>query len=300
MSLTFTPKILRYANLYFFIQNLSEWHVSTRKKHNEVWWAELSFSPEADLCIQEFKKIHEKYPFGDNYLGRPFFLYDDPWTQIEILVGKEIASNIKNIFATLEPYFDIIYTKDEPQLQEWAEIIKNPEFANKAFDLNKLLANFYGSRQYNEPCTIFLLLSTEGKNGGTAGTINNNAITLEVSRISTKSEKLEINILWHELIHLYFRNFVFYPLLKEYTNSNWKIMSQVDELVASALLPNGLLSQHALTTVADIETNRKFNARIDSNEIVQVQKLIYPYLQQEKPIDIKLAQELCAICNYKK
>ena len=55
MSLIFIPKILRYANLYFFIQNLSEWHLSNRKKHNKEWREELSFSAEVSSCIKEFK-----------------------------------------------------------------------------------------------------------------------------------------------------------------------------------------------------------------------------------------------------
>jgi len=295
MSLTFTPKILRYANLYFFIQNLSEWHISTRRKHNEVWREELPFSAEANFCIQEFKKIHEQYPFGSNYLGRPFFLHDNPWPTVELLVGNNNAVKVKDIFATLEPYFNIIYVKDKPALQEWATTITSPEFVSNSSYLNKTLASFYGCQAYNEHCTIYLLLSTEKKNGGTAGTISNHAVTLEVSRTPIKSEKHIINILWHELIHLHFRNYILYPLLKECVDSNWEVMGKVDELIASSLLPNGLLAQHTLTTIDELGTNGKFNTRIDSSEIIQVQKLIYPYLQQKKTIDIKLIQELCAI-----
>src|SRR3989344_4379180 len=277
MSLTFTPKILRYANLYFFIQNLSEWHISTRRKHNEVWREELPFSAEANFCIQEFKKIHEQYPFGSNYLGRPFFLHDNPWPTVELLVGNNNAVKVKDIFATLEPYFNIIYVKDKPALQEWATTITSPEFVSNSSYLNKTLASFYGCQAYNEHCTIYLLLSTEKKNGGTAGTISNHAVTLEVSRTPIKSEKHIINILWHELIHLHFRNYILYPLLKECVDSNWEVMGKVDELIASSLLPNGLLAQHTLTTIDELGTNGKFNTRIDSSEIIQVQKLIYPY-----------------------
>jgi len=97
-SLKFTPKISRQTNLYFFVQNLSEWHVSTRKKHNEAWRYELSFSTEINDYLKEFKKIHEKYPFGDNYLGRPFFLYDDPWSAVKSIVGEESMLKIQKIF----------------------------------------------------------------------------------------------------------------------------------------------------------------------------------------------------------
>jgi hypothetical protein len=296
MSLKFTPKILRYSNLYFFIQNLSEWHFSNRKKYNEVWRNELSFSTEADLCIKEFKKIHEQYSFGDKYLGRPFFIYDDPWPAIEILVGKDNYIKIKNIFSTLEPYFNTLYIKDEITLKKWSKIIANPAFIEKASYLNKTLADFYGCSIYNENCTVYLLLSTKEKNGGTAGTISSHAITLELSRTSIRLEQQVINILWHELIHLYFRKNTLYPLLKEYTNNNMKTMSKVDELIASALLPNGLLGQNRLNNIDESRTPESFNSRIASSKIKDVQKLIYPYLQQKKTIDDKLIKELCAIC----
>ena len=177
MPLTFKPEVIRYANLYFFIQNLSEWHFSNRKTHNEVWRAALSFSPEAEDCLRSFRKIHQRYPFGDKYLGRPFFLYKDPWPAVELLTG-EGSAEIKNIFTTLELYFDTIYLTDETKLKQWAEVISKLEFASNASYINNTLASFYGCTPYNEDCTVYLLLSTEKRNGGTAGTISSNAVTL--------------------------------------------------------------------------------------------------------------------------
>lgn len=297
MSLTFTPKILRYANLYFFIQNLSEWHFSNRKKHNEEWRKELLFSPEADSRIQAFRKIHKKYSFGDKYLGRPFFLNDDPWPSLKDLVDEDEYLNIRNIFATLEPYFNTLYEKDEIALKKWATIITDPIFIKKSSYLNEALANFYGCNLYNENCAIYLLLSTKEKNGGTAGTINDYSVTLELSRTPVELERQVLNILWHELIHLYFRNFTLYPFLEKYTNSNLKIMKKVDELIASALLPNGLLKEYTLTTVDKSKTPESFNTRIVSNKIIQVQKLIYPYLKQKKAMDTKLIQEITSVLS---
>lgn len=299
MSLTFTPKILRYANLYFFIQNLSEWHLSNRKKHNEEWRKKLLFSDEVNFCLQEFKNIHKQYPFGDKYLGYPFFLNDDPWPSIETLVGKDNSVKIKDIFTTLEPYFNTFYEKDEIMLKKWATIIAEPVFKEKASYLNNTLANFYGCPPYNEHCTIYLLLSTKEKNGGTAGTIDNHSVTLELSRTSLELEKHALNILWHELIHLYFRNHTLYPFLEKYTNNNLEIMKKIDELVASSLLPNGLLKQHTLAAIDESRISKSFNTRIVSNNIINIQKLIYPYLKEKKVIDVKLIKELYLLCNKK-
>jgi len=296
MLLTFTPKIIRYANLYFFIQNLSEWHFSNRKDHNKTWHNELHFSAEAESRLDEFKKIHQQYPFGDKYLGRPFFLHKDPWPAVKLLVGKDDSAKIKNIFAILEPYFDTIYMKDEVALKKWEMIIAKPEFVTSASYINNTLASFYGCAPYNENCLIYLLLSTEKRRGGTAGTISNNAITLELSRTPMELEKHMSNVLWHELIHLYFRDFVFYPLLEKCTDGNREMMGKIDELVASSLLPNGLLKQNSLAPVEESRTHGYFNARINAEKkIINVQKLIYPYLQQKEMVDINLAQELCKI-----
>jgi|SRR3989344_844034 len=296
MSLIFTPKIIRYANLYFFIQNLSEWHFSNRKDHNETWRNELLFSAEAKLCLKEFKKIHQQYSFGDKYLGRPFFLNKDPWPAVKLLVGKDAGAKIENIFAILESYFNTIYAKDEVMLKKWEAIIAKPEFVTNASYINSMLAGFYGCAPYNENCAIYLLLSTEKRNGGTAGTISGNAVTLELSRASIKSEKHMSDVLWHELIHLYFRNCVFYPLLEKCTDSNRSVMGRIDELLASSLLPKGLLKQNILAPVEESKTHGYFNARINSEKkIINIQKLIYPYLQQKKVVDINLAQELYKI-----
>ena len=299
MSLAFEPKVLRYANLYFFIQNLSEWHFSNRKAHNETWRHELSFSTPAENCIRLFRKIHQRYPFGDQYLGRPFFLHKDPWPAIELLTGED-STEIKNIFVALEPYFNTIYIKDEIKLKQWAEIISKPDFIINADYINNTLANFYGCTPYNENCTVYLLLSTEKSNGGTSGTISDNAVTLEVSHTPLTSVKHISNILWHELIHLYFRNFLFNPLSEKCTNNNLEVIGKVDELIASALLPKGLLAQDTLPSLIEARTSGYFNARFGSEEIINIQKLIYPYLEQKKVMDEELMSEICRMCSENK
>lgn len=295
MRLKFTPKISYYANLYFFIQNLSEWHFSNRKKYNEVWRKELSLPVEVDSYLKEFKKIHQKYSFGDKYLGRPFFLYDNPWSQLKLIVDEIDFIKVKEVFSTLEPYFKKLYVKDKIVLEKWEIIIKDSKFINKSFYLNKTLASFYGCPTYEENCTIYLLLSTKEKNGGTARTINDHSVTLELSRTSIELEKQALNILWHELIHLYFRSFRLYPLLKKYTNNNLEIMNKIDELIASVLLPNGLLKEDVSMTINKSKKSEIFNARIVSNDIIKIQRLIYPYLKENKTIDDKFVKEIYAL-----
>ena len=295
--MTFAPKISRYANMYFFIQNLAEWHFSNRKAHNAEWRGQLKLSIEAKSCLKEFQQIHLQYPYGKKYLGRPFFLDDDPWPKIEHLVGKNVSKKIANIFTVLEPFFYIIYIEDEKALKRWQSIISKSNFSSNTSYINTTLAQFYGCKPYSDSCTVHLLLSTKERNGGTSGTLDDHSITLELSHVSIKSERLIKNIIWHELIHLYFRNDVFYPLLKKVTHNDMKDMKKIDELVASSLLPNGLLKLGTLAKISDTEITSKFNAHISSEKIQMVQKLIHPYLHQEKSIDQKLVLELYKLCK---
>jgi len=49
--------ISKWGNFYFFIQNLSEWHFSCRKKYNALWQKELgSLSLEEKQTLKVFKK----------------------------------------------------------------------------------------------------------------------------------------------------------------------------------------------------------------------------------------------------
>jgi hypothetical protein len=102
-------------------------------------------------------------------------------------------------------------------------------------------------------------------------------------------------VLWHELIHLYFRNHKLFPLLKKKYEQNLEAIAKIDELIASALLPNGLLGKDSLTSPDELATKttaNSFNSRLAKNEVLNVQKLIYPYLQSEKTLDEKLVQDL--------
>jgi len=291
MALKFIPQISYYANLYFFIQNLSEWHPSNRQKHNKEWKNRIKISDEDSQYLMEFREIHRQFPFGGTYLGRPFFLSDDPWSELLLLAGENLTIKVREIFKIFEPYFDIIYKQDIEALETWSKIISSADFISKSTFLNGTLSVFYGTPIYNESCNVFLLLSTKEKNGGTAGTIDDHTVTLELSNVDFKKEDMILGILWHELIHLYFRNYVFYPLLKKYTGNDQKLIGKLDELVASAFLPNGLLRKN----IGEKNEQISLNARLDTKEIQYAQELIKAYLSEKKTVDEKFVQALCSV-----
>ena len=290
MAVVFIPKVLRWANFYFFVQNLSAWHHSTRQRHNKDWRGKLTFSPEAEVALQEFEIIHKRYPFGDRYLGRSFFLSENPWLSLKQTVSKNEVSALKHIFSVIEPYFDIIYKEDKHALEEWARLIARPAFGEGANHINETLAKFYGCPPFDSTCTVYLLLSTAEKNGGSSGTIRDDAVTLEVSRMPLTLESQVRGALWHELIHLHFKNFVIMPLLVQHAQGNYAVIQKVEECVASALLPNGLLVQKDAGTESGT-----LNSRISSETILRVQELIRPYLKGGRSIDENLVYSLCKL-----
>ncbi|GEM_PF-3247087 len=294
MSLIFIPEVRLWANFYFFVQNLSGWHQpSVKSRYNNDWREETAFSQEAEVAINAFKLIHDRYPHDtEKYLGRPFFLQDDPWEAVKNIVTKNELVELKNIFNVLEPFFNIIYKKDEPLLHEWAELISKPEFAESAAHLNDVLAKFYGCEPYSAQCTVYLLLSAIKGNGGSVDNTKTNSIKLEVSRMPIALEWRVRGVLWHELIHLHFSERILRRLLRQYTQDNVGVVDNLEELLTSALLPNGLLAKEIGINEMG---NRGFNPSIQSEEILQIQRLIRPYLDEEKQMDESLVRNMLAL-----
>jgi len=103
----------KWSNLYFFIQNLSQWHCSCRERHNIFWQEKFGvLTKEEKQAIADFKKIHLKYPFGKNYLGRPFFTCKNPWVVSKKDKSEKEFENLQRIFSVLKNKFEIIYKQE--------------------------------------------------------------------------------------------------------------------------------------------------------------------------------------------
>ncbi|MDP2923937.1 MAG: hypothetical protein Q8O30_09515, partial [Candidatus Omnitrophota bacterium] len=62
--------VKKWAVFYFFVQNLSEWHFSCIKEYNDEWLKELGpLTKNQKMLLEKFKEIHQKYSFGNNFLG---------------------------------------------------------------------------------------------------------------------------------------------------------------------------------------------------------------------------------------
>ncbi|MEK7696606.1 MAG: hypothetical protein AAB346_00515, partial [Pseudomonadota bacterium] len=159
----FSVIINKWANFYFFVQNLSEWHFSNRKDYNILWRGELGqFLLEEENALSKFKKIQLRYPFGKTYFGRQFFLEENPWTVLEQKLLPEDFTNLKDIFSLLEKKFDAFYNKELILLKKW-QITLQKELNNKNLitAINMILGKLYDTFPLSKDITIYLLPSSE-------------------------------------------------------------------------------------------------------------------------------------------
>lgn len=239
----FSVVINKWANFYFFVQNLSEWHFSNRKDYNILWRRELGpFSLDEENAISKFKEIHLRYPFGKSYLGRQFFLEENPWTVLEQKLLLEDFTNLQDIFSLLEKKFDIFYKKEFALLGKWQTALeKELDNKNLTTAINITLGKLYDTPPLSKDITIYLLPSSESYSGGTGGVIDNISVNLEISRSPSKKLNHAIGIIWHEITHLYFERQSFLARVSKKYPNDPDAVNLIKEAVNSSLFPNGVL-----------------------------------------------------------
>lgn len=275
--------INKWANFYFFVQNLSEWHFSFRKSYNQMWKKEFgSFSSQERNVLKKFKKIHLKYPFGKKYLGQPFFLRKNPWKTLEKQLSKRKITCLKNIFFIFQPKFEVLYKKDLPLLIKWRQELQKK--VNNKFlinPINNTLATLYRVPLLRKEIKVYLLFSSPTTFGG-GGSINNKTITLEISRYPLKKIKLAIGAIWHEVIHAYFEKYYFLPLLRRSFPKDQKAVNLVQEAtVRMVFFPSGILGKRFLKLRVPISGVPKKHIRL----FLKLRELIKKYIQKEKSFD---------------
>ncbi len=281
---------------YFFVQNLSEWHFSCRKIYNKLWLSELgTLSKKEKAVLQEFKKIHQKYSFGPNYLGHYFFLKKNPWKNMQKEIPRKDFISIKKIFFSLEEKFKSFYKKELPLLKKWQKHldkkINNIKLSNSIL---KTLNNLYSCKIKSKKVKIYLLPSTNEAVGG-GGALKKTAITLEISRLPLNQLNRVIGIIWHETIHLLFEKKYFYPLLKNKFPNDKDKVTLIKETTASSLFPGGILSKKFLKRSA-----LPLNKNLPIEESKRILALIDPYVKKNKPFDKNYIEKLYpVVCKFK-
>jgi len=246
----FNIKISKSANFYFFVQNLSEWHFSNRSEYNQIWREKLgNFSNAEETSLKEFAKIHKKYTFGKNYLGRFFFTSKKPMEQLQKLIFANDFHKVNSAFKLFQRHFNTIFKKDLPVLKNWKKLIEANLKKNSKItqEIDKRLSILYETKPSRQIIKIFLLLSAGKTSGGGANIEKQKSITLEISGSPPEKINDALGIVWHELIHLYFEKENYCPLIeKTLPQVPEDKKMKIREATTSALFPNGILGKRYL------------------------------------------------------
>lgn len=278
----FSIIINKSAVFYFFIQNLSEWHFSNRKNYNVLWRKELAqFSIKEEDALRQLKEIHQKYPFGKLYLGRQFFLEENPWIILEKKLSSEDFINLKNIFSLLEEKFNKFYKKEIVLLKQWQTALQK-ELNNEDLttSINMILGRLYDAPLFLKNINVYLLPSSENHSGGTGGIIDNKSINIEISRLPLKMAKHAAGIIFHEIIHLYFEKQSFLSKVSKRYPNDPDAANLIKEATASSLFPNGALGINFLNI-----KNGLLNTKIPQEYTEKLLLLSNKYIKEDKPFD---------------
>jgi len=275
--------ISKWANFYFFLQNLSEWHYRVRKSYNILWRKELGqfSSKEEEESLRMFKEIHSRYSFGENYLANYFLVESgNPWIHMKNHVSSADLNSLQDIFNCFEKKFERLYQIDLPLFKKWeeklAECLKDTGLNQKII---KSLGLLYNVLPPEKEVLIYLLFSSEHESGGRFQP-DRDCITVELSRIPISRINHIVGIVWHELIHLYFDRVNFIPLLSKKTKDE-KTIHLLKEIAAGSLLPDGILGMKFLSASPPRQLSSEIRPELTSN----VLKIATQYLDGNRSFD---------------
>lgn len=276
--------INRWANFYFFVQNLSEWHFSCRKNYNTLWQKQFGeLTNKEKRPLETFKKIRLNYKKSKSCFEIAFFTKQNPWIFLKSNLPPREYKTIKKVFENLEIKFTKLYCSDLPTLKKW-QILLNKKGNDQKINqkIIQVLDGLYGTNIRNKNITIkiYLLFSSPNNSGGGAN-INQKSISLEISRLPLDMIYHVFGIIWHEIIHLSFQNQVFFPLLlnniSEQNNANL-----INEITTAALFPKGLLSKKFFNN----QLINNLHPFLTPEKTCIIFRLLKNYLHNLKPLDI--------------
>lgn len=278
----FSAVINKSAIFYFFIQNLSEWHFSNRKDYNEVWRQEIEpFTTEEENVLKKVREIHLRYPFGESYLGRVFFLEENLWAKLEQRLTREEFTNLEKAFSVFENKFNSFWTKESTLLSGWkTELEKKLNHSLATETVVKQLKMIFNTTSYENEIKIYLLPSTEKHVGGGAN-IDSKSITLEISRYPLQNINHAIGIVWHETIHLSFQKQYLFPLLLELFHDDKKKIDLINEIAVSSLFPKGIMAVRLFKNRPTKQLGREINLQ----QTVDILNLTKEYIDRKKYFD---------------
>jgi len=288
--------ISKWANFYFFLQNLSLWHFSNAKDYNLFWEKKVGpFTDKEKRALETFKKIQLKYPFGKNIFRKYFFLSKNPWETLKKQLPRQGFLILKDIFNLWQKKFESLYKTELPLLKKWQTILKR-RANNAQFNLKILhvLNNLYHTNIGKARVNVYLLLSTSSHTAGGAN-IGKNSISLQISQYPINRANHALGIIWHETIHILFQNKYFFPLLLKNFKKP-KDFGLINEATTGGLFPLGILGKQFLND----KLANTLNDFLSSRTTRKIFQLLQRYINNKKPLDDSYILKLKKIFNFSK
>jgi len=292
----FEFKISKWANFYFFVQNLSEWHFSNRKEYNILWRKELGdFSPEEENALKNFKEIRSNYPSGKTFFEQSFFKEDNPWLKLENNFTPDKYKTLKDVFDLFKNKFEILYKNDLPFLEQWQkELEKKTNKKSLTESITKTLSVLYNVPAPETTINVYLLFSSPTRRGGGAN-IDNASVSVEVSRQPITIASHLIGLIWHETVHLYFEKGHFLALAEKKLLNNRDAIYLVKELTVCTLFPKGVLA------IKFLQINKREDESLHAKIPIQYNKqflgLTEIYVKENKPFDNLYIEKIYSIAS---
>ncbi len=287
--------ISKRANFYFFISNLSKWHFSCVKDYNILWQEELGqFSPEEKRALKIFKKIRCKYPSGKSLFERAFFTNKTPFSILKKNLPVGEYEIIAEVFKILGKKFNLLYKKELPFLSMWKNKLDNIKIDKVSTNsIIEILKTLFNTLPTVKKCNVYLLFSSEFHTSGGAN-IDEESVSLEISRYHLKNVNHVTAIIWHEIIHLLFQNNYFYPKLMEIFKDRQKTKI-INEIIIASLFPRGVLGDKFFKNrIAD-----KLYSGISLSKTKKILDLTEHVISDKKSFDEEYIRKIAKILHYK-
>lgn len=280
--------ISKQANFYFFVSNLSEWHFSCGKYHNDFWRKELGcFSKKEKKALIKFKKVRLKYSAGKSLFETAFFTKKNPFLELRKKMSANEYKVVMETFITLETKFNLLYKKDFPLLKKWKN--KLDMSANnkiKTIAIIKILKILFKISPIIKKCDVYLMLSSDGHTGGGAN-IDKKSVSLEISRHSLKNINHASSVIWHEVVHLLFQRSYFDLALMKILKNHQKAKI-ANEIIISSLFPRGVLGKKFFKN----KLANKIYPKINTKQTKKILKATESFVLSKKAFDERYIEEV--------
>jgi len=218
--ITFTYTEL--SNQFFFISNLAEWHFSCKKHYNDIWLENNPLSKEEKEAIVKIKPILQKYgvhrKLKNKYVGVVFFLDDTQWEHLSEMVTEKDYKIFQDVFNIFQKRFDQIWKTEEKKIKKWKEILENSE-AIKSKEIIKDIKSFLNSKADPDIETYLLITPCPDREIYGGANEGENKISTQVSNKSEKYLSRILAVLFHEVAHVYQRDYA-NDLTRKYIEKN--------------------------------------------------------------------------------